>query len=171
MRNHFSILFSLVYISVALIGTPVFAKEEILSITDNDDNNEVYNLVVNVDEATQSLKDLYKDTYVDGKKIKRDHLNPDDLKTRDGVILEKRDSYNVLNLKSDNLDFDRGGRITIDTLFNAIKGERRQVDVELAKDKNGWRLFKDNKAVSKFHVRVNKVVILGTVGIKTIIME
>jgi len=105
------------------------------------------------------------------KKIKRDHLNPEDLKTKDGVILEKRDNYNVLNLKSDNLDFDRGGRIVIDTLYNGITGDRKQVDVELAKDKTSWKLFRDKKAVSKFHVRVNKVIVIGTVGIKTIVME
>jgi site-specific DNA-adenine methylase len=149
----------------------LFAKEETLSITDNDDNNEVYNLVVNVDDATQSLKNLYKDTFIDGKKIRRDVLNPDNLKTKDGVILEKRDNYNVLNLKSDNLDFDRGGKIIIDTLYNGVTGDRRTVDLDLSKDKNSWKLFKDKKAVSKFHVKVNKVIILGTVGIKTIVME
>lgn len=167
MRTSFLMLFAFGLFT----SQPLMAREETLSITDNDDNNEVYNLVVNIDDTTQSLKDLYKDTYVGGKKIRRDHLNPDDLKTKEGVILEKRDNYNVLNLKSDNLDFDRGGRIIIDTLYNAISGERKQVDVELAKDKNAWRLFKDKKAVSKFHVRVNKVLVLGTVGIKTIIME
>lgn len=162
----------LTYLCLSLfLSSPLFSKEVTLSITDNDDNKEVYNLVVNVDEMTQSLKELFKDTYVDGKKIRRDHLNPDALKTKDGVILEKRDNYNVLNLKSDNLDFERGGRITIDTLYNAMTGDRRQVDVELAKDSDTWKLFKDKKVVSKFHVRVNKVIVLGTVGIKTIIME
>lgn len=167
MRMNFLMLLALTVFS----STSVFAREEILSVTDNDDNNEVYNLVVNVDETTQTLKELYKDTYVGGKKIRRDKLNPDHLKTKEGVILEKRDNYNVLNLKSDNLDFDRGGRIIIDTLYNGVTGERKQVDVELAKDKNAWRLFKDKKAVSKFHVRVNKVIVIGTVGIKTIVME
>jgi hypothetical protein len=164
----------LILLSVLLstaFSANLFAKEETLSITDNDDNNEVYNLVVNVDDNTQTLKQLYKDTYVNGKKIKRDVLNDQDLKTADGMILERRDKYNVLNLKCDNLDFDRGGHIVIDTLYNGISGERRQVDLELAKDKDSWKLFKDGKVISKFHVKVNKVIILGTVGIKTIVME
>jgi hypothetical protein len=154
-----------------LLSTAILAHEETLSRTDNDDNNEVYDLVVKVNDTTQSLEELYKDTFVNGKKIKRDKLNPDDMKTKDGCILEKRDGYNVLNIKSDNLDLDRGGKIVIDTLYNGVTGERRQVDLELAKDKTGWKLFKGSKIVSKFHVKVNKVVILGTVGIKTIIME
>jgi hypothetical protein len=149
----------------------VSAKEVILSITDNDDNNEVYNLVVKVDDQTERLNELYKDTYVNGQKIKRDVLNPDDLTTDHGVILEKRDGHNVLNLKSQNFDFERGGSMTIDTLYNGIKGERRNYELELARDATGWKLFKQDKVVSKFHIKVNRVIILGTVGIKTIIME
>ena len=149
----------------------IFASEEILTTTDNDDNNEVYKLVVKVDETTQSLKELYKDTYVNGTKIRRDLLNPNDLTTSGGVILERRDKYNVLNLKSDNFDYDRGGRIIIDTLYNGITGERINYDLELVKDSITWKLFKNKKSVSKFHVKVNKKIIIGTVGIKTIIME
>lgn len=145
------------------------AREEVLSTTDNDDNNEVYKLVVNVDDNTDTLKQLFKDTYVNNKKIKRDVLNPLDLKTKSGVILEKRDSHNVLNLKSDNFDYDRGGRIIIDTLYSGVSGDRKTYDLELAKDKTGWKLFKNQKIVSKFHVKVNRVLI--TIGIKNIIME
>lgn len=149
----------------------LFAKEEILSITDNDDNNEVYHLVVNIDDSTQRLDQLYKDTYIGEEKIRRDVLNSEDLKTKEGMILEKRDKYNILNLKSDNLDMDRGGRIIIDTLYNAITSERRLIEMDLAKDKNSWRLFKNQKVVSRFHVKVNKVIVFGSVGIKSILME
>ena len=163
------IIFSL--IATLFFSLSAFAHEEVLSTTDNDDNNEVYTLVVHVDDNTQTLKELFKDTYLNGTKIRRDILNPEDLKAKSGVILEKRDNYNVLNLKSDNFDFDRGGRIVIDTLYNGIKGDRRSYDLELAKDKSGWKLFKDQKIVSLFHIKVNRVIIVGTVGIKTIVME
>jgi site-specific DNA-adenine methylase len=160
-----------IFIAFIFLSFNLSAKEEILSTTDNDDNNEVYNLVVNVDDTTQTLKELFKDTYVNGSKIKRDLLNPNDLTTKNGMVLERRDKYNVLNLKSDNFDYDRGGRITIDTLYNGITGERHNYEIELAKDQSEWRIFKDKKSVSKFHVKVNKKIIVGTVGIKTIIME
>lgn len=155
----------------ALLSFNLYAKEEILTTTDNDDNNEVYKLVVKIDESSQSLKELFKDTYLNEKKVSRVTLNPKDLKSKDGVILEKRDKHNVLNLKSDNFDFDRGGRIIIDTLFNAVTGERKLYDLELAKDKTGWKLFNGKSSVSQFHVKVNKKIIIGTIGIKTIIME
>lgn len=158
-------------ILASFTSVSVYAKEEVLSVTDNDDNNEVYNLLVNIDESTDTLKSLYKDTYVNGNKIRRDEFNPIDLKSSSGVVLERRDKYNVLNLKSDNLDYDRGGKIIIDMLYNGVTGERRSVDLDLAKDKTGWKLFKGNVIISKFHVKVNKVIILGTIGIKNIIME
>lgn len=167
MKN---ILF-LTLINSLVFSTLLFADEEILSTTDNDDNQEVYKLIVSVDNNTQTLQGLRKDTYFNGKIIKRDDLNPLDLKTENGIILEKRGQYNVLSLKSDNFDYDRGGKIIIDTLYNGITGERRTIDLELAKDKANWKLFKKHVAVSKFHVKVNKIIIFGAVGIKTIIME
>jgi hypothetical protein len=153
--------FLLITVLCSFLSTSaLYADEQTLSITDNDDNAEIYHLVVSVDESSQTLKKLFKDTYVNGKKIRRDVLNPNELNTDNGVILEKRDKHNVLNLKSDNFDYDRGGRIVIDTLYSGITGERRTTDLELAKDKNSWKLFKNKKAVSKFHVKVNKVIIL-----------
>lgn len=155
-----------------IVSFNAFSQEEVLSVTDNDDNTEIYKLVVKVDKKTQSLKEIYKDTYdANGAKIKRVVLNPADLTTDQGVIMEERDGYNVLNLKSDNFDHDRGGRITIDTLYNGFTGERREYDVELAKDKVGWKLFSGKKTVTKFHIKVNRVIMLGVVGIKTFDME
>lgn len=162
----------LLLVAGLILSFNAFSQEEVLSVTDNDDNTEIYKLVVKVDNKTQSLKEIYKDTYsADGKKIKRTVLNPEDLTTYNGVIMEERDGYNVLNLKSDNFDQDRGGRITIDTLYNGFTGERRGYDVELAKDKVGWKLFSGKKIVTKFHIKVNRVIMLGTVGIKTFTME
>ena len=170
------IIFSMIS---SLCFVAAFANEEVLSITDNNDNNEVYSLVVNVDDNTQALNGLFKDTYINGNKIKRDILNPLDLKAASGMILEKRQAFNVLNLKSNNFDYDQGGTIIIDTLYNGITGERKTIELELAKDKDKdkdndkeiWKLFKNQVPVSKFHVKVNKVILAGTVGIKTIIME
>lgn len=154
-----------------LFSFSVFSQEEVLSVTDNDDNNEIYKLVVKVDKKTQSLKEIYKDTYVDGVKVKRTTLSPADLSTDNGVVLEERDGYNVLNLKSDNFDHDRGGRIIIDTLYNGFTGERRGYEVELAKDKVGWKLFNNKKVVTKFHIKVHRIIMMGVVGIRTFEME
>ncbi|MBC7712489.1 MAG: hypothetical protein H7177_04095 [Rhizobacter sp.] len=161
----------IIFLLAVVCSLNVFAHEEVLTTTDNDDNDEVYTLVVSVNDDTQTLEKLFKDTYVNGAKVRRDNLNEEDMKTKGGMILEKRDQYNVLNLKSDNFDHDLGGKIVIDTLYNGIKGDRKKYDIDLAKDPTGWKIFKDNKIITKFHVKVNRVIIVGTVGIKNIIME
>ena len=38
---------------IFVMSTNLKAREEVLSVTDNDDNNEIYNLVVDVDDNTQ----------------------------------------------------------------------------------------------------------------------
>ena len=162
---------TLCFIANLILSFNAFSYEEVLSVTDNDDNNEIYKLVVEVDEVTQSLKELFKDTYVGGVKIKRNILDPLKLSTNQGVVLEERRGYNVLSLKSDNFDYDLGGRITVDTLYSGLSGERRGYDIELAKDLVGWQLFRNNKIVTKFHVKVNKKIIVGAIGIKSLIME
>ncbi len=162
---------TLCFVASLILSFNAFSYEEVLSVTDNDDNNEIYKLIVQVDEETQSLKELYKDTFINGVKTKRDLLNPEDLATKRGVVLEQRKGHDVLTLKSDNFDYDLGGRIVIDTLYSGISGERRDYDVELAKDATGWKLFSDKKIVSKFHVKVNKKFIVGAVGIKSLKMD
>lgn len=155
---------------VALIPARGFSLETTLSVTDNDENSEIYSLVVVVDDKTQILKTLYKDTFINSKRAKRQMLNPLDMKTSAGMIIEEQDNYNVINLKSDNFSYDQGGKITIDILYNGITGERKSADVNLARDKTGWKLFRKNIPVSKFHVKVNRVM-GSTVGIKTILMQ
>lgn len=161
----------LCFVASLCLSFSAFSQEEVVSITDNDENTEIYKLVVKVDKKTQSLIEFYKDTYSNGVKINRTVLSPEDLTTNSGVIMEERDGFNVLNLKSDNFDYYRGGRITIDTLYNGFTGERRGYDVELAKDKVGWKLFSNKKVVTKFHIKVHRIIMMGTVGIRTLVME
>jgi hypothetical protein len=155
----------------ALMSFKLMAAEQILCTVDNDDDARVYKLVVSYDEATLTLKELYKDSYVQGKKSLREVLNAEDLKKSHGIIMERKDKHNVLNLKSNNFDHDQGGLIIVDTLFNGVNGDRKNYELDLVKDQSTWKLFKNNKPISRFHVRVHKVVVVGVVGIKNIIME
>ena len=161
----------LCFITCLVLSFNVFSQEVVLTVTDNDDNNEIYKLIVLVNEEAQSLVELYKDTYVGAKKIRRDVLDAKDLSKSSGMILEQRKGYNVLNLKSNNFDHDLGGRIIIDTLYSGISGDRKYYEVDLAKDVDGWKLFNKKKIVTKFHVKVNRKIVVGTIGIKTLTME
>jgi hypothetical protein len=146
------------------------AKEEILAVITNDENHDVMNLVASSDDVTQSLKSFYKDDYANGQKTERELLPTKEL-LKEGVILDKRGDRTVINLKSDNFDFEQGGTITIDTLYNGVTGERKQYEIEIAKDGNNWKLFNKDNIVSKLHIEVNKKAFIGTIGVKNIRMD
>lgn len=160
----------LAILCTAAVSGNLMAKEQVLATITNDENREVFMFVANTDDSTQTLKAFFKDDYLNGKKTEREVLPTKEL-TQEGVVLDKRGDHKVISLKSDNFDFSRGGTVVIDTLYNGVTGERKEYELELAKDKNGWKLFNGRAAISKLHIEVNKKALIGTIGVKNIRME
>lgn len=163
-------LFLTAMIGLSTFSGTVLAKEEVLATITSDENQEVFTFVANTDDTTQTLKAFFKDDYMNGKKTEREVLPTKEL-TREGVVLDKRGDHTVISLKSHNFDYARGGTVVIDTLYNGVTGERKEYEVELAKDKSGWKLFAGRAAISRLHIEVNKKALIGTVGVKNIRME
>lgn len=157
------------FVTLILSGR-VLAKEDVIATITNDENKEVYNMIVQTDDETNAIKAFYKDDYINGKKIERELLPSAELVTS-GVVLDQRGERKVIALKSDNYDNERGGLLTIDTLFNGVNGQRKEYEVELSQSNDGWKLFKQGKLISKLHIVVNKKFLLGTVGVKEILMR
>jgi hypothetical protein len=158
------------FMFVALIACGrVLAKEEVLATITNDQTQGVYKFIAETDDETNAIKTLYKDVSGSGK-VEREVLDTQEL-NQSGVVLEKRGSREIINLKSDNFDADNGGRVTIDTLYNGLSGERKEYDLELAKSEDGWKLFKGEKAITKLHIITNKKVFVGAIGVKDIEMK
>lgn len=145
------------------------AGEQVIASISRDDGLAVYKLVVS-DNDGREIKTFYKDVYEKGVKIRRDSLNPDAL-MKDGMILEQRDKYVVLKLKGNNFNLDQGGVIIADTLYNGATSERRSYEIQLAKSKTGWTLFRNNKSVKEIFIQTNKVIFFGAVGIKNLVMK
>lgn len=152
------------------MSASVMAREEVLAVITNDENQDVFTFVASTDDETQALKSFYKDDYLNGKKVDRELLPTSEL-TKEGVILDKRGERTVINLVSDNFNLNDGGSVTIDTLFNGVTGERKLYEIEIARDGPSWKIFNRNNIVSKLHIEVNRKMILGTVGVKNIRME
>ena len=148
----------------------ILAKEDVIASITNDENKEVYSMIVESDDETNSIKAFYKDDYLNGLKVSRKLLPSSELVTK-GVVLEKRGERTVIALKSDNYDNQRGGLLTIDTLFSGVNGQRKEYEIELSQSKEGWRLFKKGKLISKLHIVINKKVFIGAVGVKDIQMK
>lgn len=157
-------------ISTAIHSYAVQAGEQTLATIGNDENKNTYLLIVDSTEDSRAIKTFYKDVYSNGKKLSREALDYRVL-IRTGMILEQRDKYIVLKLKSDNFDEQQGGIITVDTLYNGANGTRKSYEVQMAKEKSGWALINNGKIVKQIYIQTNKVMILGSVGIKNLVMK
>ena len=148
----------------------ILAREDVIATITSEDNKQVYNMVVQSSDENNTINAIFKDNYLDGKRVNRELLSSAKLVTT-GVVLEQRGDRTVLSLKSDNFDNERGGLVTIDTLFNGVNGQRKEYEMELTQSKYGWKLFKAGKIISKLHILINKKFMLGAVGIKDILMK
>jgi len=152
------------------INNHALASEQSLLNISNDDSQTSYILIVNTSEDKRVIKEFYKDTYENGKKIERINLDYR-LLANNGMVLDQRGKYITMKLESNNFDVQQGGVITINTLFNGATGSRKDYEISLSKDKNGWAIVNSKKSVSKMLIQVNKVRFIGAVGIKNLIMK
>ena len=164
-------LFALSFIiSTAIHSYAAKASEQTLATIENDENKNTYLLIVDSTEGDRAIKTFYKDVYSNGRKVSREALDYRVL-IQYGMILEQREKYIVLKLKSSNFDDQQGGIITVDTLYNGANGTRKSYEIQMAKEKLGWALINQGKIVKQIFIQTNKVMILGSVGIKNLIMK
>jgi hypothetical protein len=165
-----SIFSRLVILGTVIVSLNLNATEEVVATVKNDETQNLYKLVVDSAEEDHSIKTFYKDVFQGGRRINREVIDINVLMST-GMIVEQRDKYVVLKLKSNNFDKEQGGIIEIDTLYSGIKNERRSYQVQLAKSQVGWAIFSRGKKVKEIYIQSNKVLVLGVVGIKNVIMK
>ena len=76
-----------------------------------------------------------------------------------------------MKLKGINFDLDQGGMVEIDTLYNGATKERKAYQVQFTQTQNGWAVIKDKKIIKDIFIKVNKVMFIGAVGIKSLDMQ
>lgn len=167
-----SLISSTTIFSVAMIIS-IFnvasAAEQALATVSSDDSRTTYKLVVDSLDG-RTIKSFYKDVYEKGTRVRRETLDPNIL-LKSGMVLEQRDKYVVMKLKSNDFDREQGGIVVVDTLYNGANGERRSYEIQLAQSKTGWSLFKQGKAIKEIIIQTNRVMLLGAVGIKNLVMR
>jgi len=112
MKNVFSLLLAL------LLSTSLMAKDVLVSTVTSDVDSYTTKLwiVMNEDGTAQSLKM----TTNDGSNPAL--FGPSKVKT--GMVLKKVDSYEVVVLKSEDFEIDRGGHLEMEYLSNGITGSK-----------------------------------------------
>lgn len=143
------------------------AGETVLCEVSSDIDSDIGKIVYEMDQDNRSIKHLYQDTYSQGVRIGRIELPPEEL--RAGIVLNKKDKYIIVRMRSDNFDAERGGVLYLDTLYSALSGERREYVMELAMDKSGPVLIQNKQTFSKMKFIAKKSRVLGVIGIEKVL--
>lgn len=144
------------------------AVEKVLCVVSSDVDSDIGKLVYEMDEDGRGIKHLYSEKWVNNKLIDRSEINFMDV-NGDGIILHKKDKYITVRLYSHNFDEERGGVLYLDTLYNAIKGERKEYTIEVSKNINNELEMLSNKVkFSNMKFIGKKAPIVGVIGIEKV---
>jgi len=163
----------LLFVAVAVMMfllSKVNASEHMLAEVQSSDTPKNIKLVLNYDDEEKIIKNIYKDTYIGEVQHSRERLNLEEI-LEHGIVIEEMNNQSVLKLKSDNFDYHYGGTIVIDTLYNYATGKRKNYEIDLSRYEDTWELLNAGRAFKTISIELNRVSILGVVGIKNLLMR
>jgi hypothetical protein len=159
---------SILLLGSLIIGQAMAAQVNIASITNEADSDVVY-LKLDLD-SRKDVKKMILLTYNSrGSLLKTRVYTPSQVSR--GVVLYAVDGRDIVKLQSRNLSTYNGGDVTLDFLYNGINGKRKFKNLDLVRHGDRWRLQFMRRNISKMHMTVNKKPLIGTVGIKDVLVK
>jgi hypothetical protein len=156
---------------LSTLFTTISAAEKVLCIVTSDVDKEVGKMVYEMDEEARVIKHLYKERYLNDKLIERVEMDVKDL-LGNGVVLHKKDKYVTVRLYSHNFDEASGGVLYLDTLYNGIKGERREYIIEARVDGGvDATMTYNNVAFNRMNFVAKRSGIFGVIGIEKVVFS
>lgn len=144
------------------------AAERVLCEVTNDIDKEVGKMVYELDQDGRSIKHLFKDRYVDNRRVAREELKAADLVGK-GIVLHRKDKYVTVRMYSHNFDEQRGGVLYLDTLYNGVSGERKEYAMEIGISPDEVKMIHENTAFNKMHFIAKRHRVLGPIGIERVV--
>ena len=164
----FSILPKMVTVlALSTILSTAFGAEKVLCIVTNDIDKEVGKMVVDYDEESRVVTHLYKERWVDNKRIERVEMQTKEL-LGDGVILNRKDKYITVRIYSHNFDESSGGILYLDTLYNGVNGQRKEYTIEARMDGADAVMTYNKQPFNRMHFVAKRSAILGVIGIEKV---
>lgn len=154
------------FIIGAFLSLNLYADEVLCTIT-SDLDSAYAKLTYEVDPDTQDITHLYQESYENNRMTSKDEMRLDTL-TNGGIVLIAKGKTVVVRIWSDNFDRKLGGIMYVDTLFSGVSGERRQYEIDLAKNNTGFVLSNNKHDFNKMQFIANRSRVLGVIGIAKI---
>lgn len=154
------------FVFMSLFSIAQAAEVTLCEVT-SDIDSEVGKMVYELDEDGRAIKHLYKDRYVNGKRVEREELKAADV-VGDGIVLAKKDKVIAVRMYSHNFDEVRGGVLYLDTLYNGVNGERKEYDFELSMGASGPVMLYKGQEFRRMQFIAKRSRILGVIGIEKV---
>ena len=162
---------SFILLITLLFTFSAIAGEQVLVKITNQEDSELTKLVIETDEDS-NLVTFYKDIHSSkGKLLKRERLNDKQISTNKGTVVNESKGKEVIILRSPNFSRSSDCDFTIDYLYNGVTGKRKTLTLKLLRFGDTWELELNGKKVSKLHFLSNKAMFIGTIGIKSIVVN
>ena len=146
------------------------ASEQILADITIDVFSDSYQLKINANEENQTISAVYIDNLSNGKLVSRDEISINSF-IKEGIKIPHNSPINFAKISGENFDKEQGGILTIDAIYNILTGRRKSIEMELAKDQSGWKLFKAGQNITQIKAVINKIPVIGMVGVKDFEMK
>lgn len=141
--------------------------EKVMVEVSSDIDKEIAKLVYVIDEDSRVLTNLYIDSYLNNKKIKRQEVDTSTINGR-GIILHQKDKFVTVRLYSHNFDVTQGGILYLDTLYSGVSGERREYEIDVTMDNDEAVMKYKKQAFSKMFFKAKRAPIVGPIGIEKV---
>lgn len=129
-----------------LISFKAFSVEyKVLDITGNravSPQQKFTALLVDLDDAGDITKIIYRVTYPNGKLDSEKMFAPQDYQGK-YITLVEEDGYKVVNLWVNSFAHHNGGKFKLDYLISGLSGARGSLCFELARAGDGWEILDD----------------------------
>ena len=146
MKNVFKgVVFAILLTQMAL------AKDVLIASASSDVDNIVAQLWI-VTEADGSAKQL-KITTNDGDAPSVYNASL----IKKGVVIKKVDKYDVVVIKSDDFEVDRGGHFKMEFLSNGITGSKNHKELAIEFDGASWKLYHEGELATRFIFKGRKI--------------
>lgn len=154
-------------VALSTIMSTAFGAEKVLCVVTNDIDKEVGKMVVDYDEESRVVTHLYKERWVDNKRVERVEMSSKDL-LGDGIVLNRKDKYITVRIYSHNFDESSGGVLYLDTLYNGVNGQRKEYTIEATMDGSDAVMTYNKQSFNRMHFVAKRSPILGVIGIEKV---
>ncbi len=159
-------LFVMAIMTLGLLTNAFAVETRICLITTDIDAEQTELFIETNDNGDLDTVRLY--TTLDSK-VTDDEFYPAETAIAEGIVASERDGRKIVVLRPKNFTPTDGGIISLDYLYNGIKGTRKTFDLKLVKVAGKFVLTAGGTKINHLYFIGNRAAIIGTlIGIKEI---